>query len=133
MIAKEGELPEFFERKIWEKGIEGLFITAGLVILFANLFDIGKVAMLGSVAFLLIYAAVDIGHLKLRKETGANPVLIWLSILGCLSVFIVLVYYLLNHSILILVVLSIILLLSFGIEFIYRRATKRSLKTRRCE
>ena len=133
MIAKEGELPEFFERKAWGKGIEGLFITAGLVILFTNLFDLGRIAMLGSAAFLLIYAAVDIGHLKLCKETGANPVLIWLSILGCLSVFIVLVYYLLNHSILTLVVLGIVLLLSFGIEFIYRSATYRSLKIRRCE
>jgi amino acid transporter len=133
MIAKEGELPEFFERKVWGKGIEGLFITAGLVILFANLFDLAKIAMLGSATFLLIYAAVNIGHLKLYKETRANLALIWLSILGCLSVFIVLVYYLLNHSILTLVVLSIILLLSFGIEFIYRKATYRSLKTRRCE
>jgi len=133
MIAKEGELPEFFERKVWGKGIEGLFITAGLVILFANLFDLAKIAMLGSATFLLIYAAVNIGHLKLYKETRANLALIWLSILGCLSVFIVLVYYLLNHSILTLVVLTIILLLSFGIEFIYRKATYRSLKTRRCE
>jgi len=133
IIAKEGELPEFFERKVWGKGIEGLFITAGLVILFANLFDLGRIAMLGSASFLLIYAAVNIGHLKLYKETGANPTLIWLSILGCLSVFIVLVYYLLNHSILTLVVLSIILLLSFGIEFIYRRVTYRSLKIRKGE
>jgi len=133
MIAKEGELPEFFERKVWGKGIEGLFITAGLVILFANLFDIGKIAMLGSASFLLIYTAVNIGHLRLYKETGANPVLIWLSILGSLSVFIVLIYYLLNHSILTIVILSIVLLLSFGVELIYRRATKRSLKTRRCE
>jgi len=133
MIAKEGELPEFFERKVWGKGIEGLFITAGLVILFANLFDIGKIAMLGSASFLLIYTAVNIGHLRLYKETGANPVLIWLSILGSLSVFIVLIYYLLNHSILTIVILSIVLLLSFVVELIYRRATKRSLKTRRCE
>jgi len=133
MIAKEGELPEFFERKVWGKGIEGLFITAGLVILFANLFDISKIAMLGSASFLLIYTAVNIGHLRLYKETGANPVLIWLSILGSLSVFIVLIYYLLNHSTLTIVILSIVLLLSFGAELIYRRATKRSLKKRRCE
>ena len=89
--------------------------------------------MLGSASFLLIYTAVNIGHLRLYKETGANPVLIWLSILGSLSVFIVLIYYLLNHSILTIVILSIVLLLSFGVELIYRRATKRSLKTRRCE
>lgn len=130
MIAKEGELPKYFERKIWKRGTEGLFITAGLVTLFANLFDLGGIAMLGSASFLLIYAAVNIGHLKLYKETGANRGLIWLAILSCLSVFIVLVYYLLFHSILTLAVLGILLLSSFSIEWLYRKATYRTLKTR---
>lgn len=36
LLAKEGRLPIFFERKIWKRGTEGLFITSGLVILLAN-------------------------------------------------------------------------------------------------
>jgi amino acid transporter len=36
LLAKEGRLPLFFERKIWKKGTEGLFITSGLVILLVN-------------------------------------------------------------------------------------------------
>ena len=36
LLAKEGHLPFFFERKIWKKGTEGLFITSGLVIFLTN-------------------------------------------------------------------------------------------------
>ena len=39
----------------------GLFITAALVILFVVLFDLGPIAMMGSAAFLLVYASVNAG------------------------------------------------------------------------
>lgn len=115
---------------MWKRNVEGLFITSGLVILFTNLFNLGSIAMLGSASFLLIYTAVNIGHLRLYKETGASPLLIWTSIVGCLSVFGILVYYLWEHSILTLVVLALVVVLSFGYEWIYRRHTGRGLKTR---
>lgn len=130
MIAKEGELPEFFERKVWNRSIEGLFITAGFVILFTNIFDLAGIAMMGSAAFLIIYAAVNISHLYLYKETGANLIMIWLSILGCFASFIVLFIYLLHHSPVTLLALFSVLIASFLIEIIYRRLTDRNLKTR---
>ncbi|MFQ6082923.1 MAG: APC family permease [Candidatus Aminicenantia bacterium] len=130
MIAKKGELPKVFERKVWGKSTEGLFITAGLVILFANFFDLSGIAMLGSASFLLIYAAVNIAHLRLYKDTGANPYIIWLSIIGCLSVLSILTFYVLNHSSLTLIVLVIVLILSFFGEWIYRKYSERTLKVR---
>ena len=33
-VAKDGELPESFTRKVWSHNSEGLFITAALVIVF---------------------------------------------------------------------------------------------------
>ncbi len=133
IIAKEGELPEFFERKVWGHGVEGLFITAGLVILFSNLFDLGGIAMLGSAAFLLIYAAVGVGHLRLYKKTGASPFLIWVSIFGCLISFVILSYYLIGHSPITLLMLLLILALSFLFEWVFRKRNQaRSLK-RRCK
>ncbi len=68
LIAKDGELPKYFDRKIWRNGKEGLIITAVLVNLLANLFDLSKIAMLGSASFLLIYAVVNVGHTKLRRK-----------------------------------------------------------------
>lgn len=129
-IAKDGGLPMIFERKIWNRAPEGLFITSALVIVFSNLFDLGGIGMLGSASFLLIYAAVNIGHLRLYKETGANLYIIWLAILGCLFSFAMLSYYLLIKSPVTLIVLAAVFALSFLIEFMYRKYTLRSLKVR---
>ena len=130
MIAKDGELPKIFERKVWGKSIEGLFITAGLVVLFSNLFDLSGIAMLGSASFLLIYAAVNISHLRLYKKTGANLYIIWLSIIGCLTAFIIMIYYLLKYSPQTLAILILVIILSFAGEWAYRKHSNRKLKTR---
>ncbi len=130
MIAKDGELPMIFDRKIWHRGVEGLFITAGLVIVFANLLDLSKIAMLGSAVFLIVYAGVNVGHLRLHKKTGGSPILIWTAILGNLVSLSILIYYLLGHSPLTLVVLVIVMFFSFLLEWLYERFTKRKIKTR---
>ena len=130
MIARDGELPEIFEKKLWKRAPEGLFFTAALVILISNLIDLGGIGMLGSASFLLIYAAVNIGHLNLYKETGANPYIIWLAIIGCIFSFVILSYYLVFHSPITLVLLAVVLVLSFLAEIMYRRHTFRSLKVR---
>jgi amino acid transporter len=130
MIAKEGELPTLFERKVWGRATEGLFITSGLVLLFANLFALDGIAMLGSASFLLIYGVVNIAHLKLYRETGAKPILIWLSILCCLASLGILFYFESRSSPLTLIIFGMVIALSFSIEIVYRRLSKRNLKTR---
>lgn len=130
MMAKEGELPKNFERKIWGRGFEGLFITAGLVILFINLLNLEGVALLGSASFLCIYAAVNFAHLRLYRETGANPFLIWASIAGCLISLGLLIYHEITHSPLTVIVLGVVVLLSFVIEGGFRKYSRRLLKQR---
>ena len=46
--------------------------------------------MMGSAAFLLVYAAVNAGHLRVLKETGANATIVWLSLVTCLVMFAIL-------------------------------------------
>ena len=129
-IAKKGELPRNFERKIWGRNSEGLFITAGLVVIIVNLFRLERVALMGSASFLLIYAAVNMAHLRLHRETGANPYLIWLSIIGCFASLGILVYYEIKSSPLTVVVLLMVFILSFIGEGSYRSYSQRLLKTR---
>jgi amino acid transporter len=131
MIAKEGELPALFERKFWGRATEGLFITSGLVLLFANFLQLDKIAMLGSASFLVIYGVVNIAHLRLYRETGAKPILIWLSIFCCFASLGALFYYEGRSSPLTLIVFGIVIALSFCIELVYRRLSKRKLKTRK--
>ena len=129
-IARHGELPEVFERKIWGKSYEGLFITTGFVLVFVNVFNLDGIAMLGSASFLLIYAAVNLAHLKVHRDTGAHPFLIVASIISCIVFLGVLVYYELNHSPFTLLVLILLIIGCFAFEIIYRKFGKRILKLR---
>jgi amino acid transporter len=130
MLARDGQLPTPFERQFLGRSSGGLIITAALVILFLLFFDLSGIAMMGSGAFLLIYAAVNAGHLRLTKETGANPSLVWLSIFACLAMFAVLSVYIYHTAPPALYTMVALLLASFAVEWAYRRATGRKLQTR---
>ena len=127
-VAKDGELPESFTRKVWSRNSEGLFITAGLVMVFVMLFDLGPIAMMGSAAFLIVYAAVSFGHLRVHRETGANPTIIWASLLTLLIMFVLIMIYILDNQPAAAVVLVATLAASVLVEWAYRRWTGRRLR-----
>ena len=130
VLAKEGRLPVFFERKVWKKGTEGLFITSGLVILLANFIPLDGIGMLSSASLLIIYIAVNVSHLRLLKETGARSWIIWTSLLSSLIFFGVLVYYEFVNSKITLGLLVITIIFCFSFEWIYRKSSGRSIKER---
>lgn len=129
-IAKDGQLPSPFERKVWGRSSEGLFITAALVIVFLLGFDLGPIAMMGSGAFLLIYAAVNAGHLRITSETGARPAIVWLAVLTCLAMFGVLSVYMYQNAPTALWTMLGLLIACFVAEAGYRRVTGRRIWTR---
>lgn len=128
--AKKGELPKFFERKVWGKSTEGLFISAGLVIVIVNFLDLEGIATLHSAGFLLIYAAVSFAHHKLRKETGGKSYIIWPSIIGCLLSLAVLIFFQVQSSPTAPLVFLTVLAGCFIFEYVYRRSTSRCLRSR---
>ena len=130
LMAKKGELPRFFTRKLWLDGKEGLLITSILVIILIFFLNLSSVAMMGSAAFLLIYAGVNMAHLKLCQKTNANKYIIYLAILGCLFSFAVLTYYELSNNPLTLIVLTAVVIFSFLFEWLYRKISRRKLKIR---
>ena len=98
IIAKDGELPEELERKVWNEPIEGLLITAGATLLIANLVDLSSMSTMGSVGFLFIFAAVNGANAKLAGATQSRR---WLSLLGvglCLSALVSLLWQSAEHS-----------------------------------
>jgi len=128
IIAKEGQLPGLFDRKVWKQGREGLIITSGLVLLATNALALDGIAMVGSASFLLIYAAVNIGHLRLYRQTGAMPLVISASVTGCILAFGALVYYCIHKAPVTIGVLAGVVGLSFAAEWAYRKFTARTLK-----
>ena len=85
-------------------------------------------AMMGSAAFLLVYAAVNAGHLRVLKQTGANAIIVWLSLITCLAMFVMLGIYTWRQQPAAMVALVVIAALSFVAEWLYRRWTGRTIK-----
>ena len=54
-----------------------------MVCVLTLLFDLSAVASIGSVVALIIFMMECIAHLKLIEETGANRLLVYLSIITC--------------------------------------------------
>ncbi|RME33251.1 MAG: APC family permease [Gammaproteobacteria bacterium] len=92
-LARDGELPELFERKVWFGSPEGLYLTAGLGLLFALLFDLGGISSITSAVFMAIYLFVLLSHWRLRHRFGGNALLIGLAIFVVLAVFGLLMAY----------------------------------------
>jgi amino acid transporter len=127
MIARDGELPARLSQIEWKQATGGLLLTAALVVVVMLFFDLSGIAMMGSAAFLLIYAAVNGGHLLVLKQTGANAIIVWLSMLTCLAMFAILAVYTYQQQPAAIAALVGIAGASFAAEWGYRRWTGRRI------
>ena len=64
-----------------------LLISAGIVILLILYFPLVAVGKMASMAFLLFFSATMLGHLRIRRQTGARAWVLWLGALVNLSLF----------------------------------------------
>jgi hypothetical protein len=127
IIAKDGELPVFLERKVWNRPAEGLLITSILTLLTANLFDLSSISMMGSAGFLLIFSAVNAANVRLHGKTDSR---VWISALGaiaCLAAFGALVWRIAKNNPENIWLLVIMLAAAFALEGAYRAITGRKL------
>ena len=127
MIARDGELPAGLSRIEWKQATGGLLLTAALVVAVMLCFDLSGIAMMGSAAFLLVYAAVNGGHLLVLKQTEANALVVWLSLLTCLAMFAILGVYTYQQQPAAIAALVLIAAASFAGEWAYRRWTGRRI------
>ena len=120
VIAKDGELPPFLERKIWNRPAEGLLITAGVTLLTANLFDLQSISTMGSTGFLLVFAAVNAAAFHMSARIGAVKWLPGLGVVLCLGALAALVWQTAEKHPARLSVLAVLVGLAFLIELAYR-------------
>jgi hypothetical protein len=83
---------------------------------------------MGSAAFLLVYSAVNVAHLRIRKQTGAKAWPVVASAVTCVSLFVALFYHMVTTAPPSAIALGITLVVSFLFEVGYRRATGRTLR-----
>ena len=120
IIAREGELPDVLEERIWRKPVLGLLITAGLTLIAANWLDLNSIATVGSAGFLLIFTAVNIANVVLSKRTNSRRWISGFGALACLAALIALLWQIEMQTPLKILVLAAILGTSVGIETLYR-------------
>jgi amino acid transporter len=129
-IARDGQLPSTFTKARWNRHIEGLFITAGLSVVFVLGFDLGPIAMMASAAFLIVYAAVNAAHLKVRSQTGARTWVVVASLVACVAMFVLLMVYIVRKApAAAWITLLATLAAAFAIEVVYRARTGRRFRT----
>lgn len=129
MMATKGEIPEDFTRGVWHGGKVGLFVVAGITMLFIAVFPLAAVGQMASLAFLLIYASVSVGHLRVRAQTGAKATLLVLAIVLNIGLFALLLgYTIAQGQVGTWVTLLGVVIVSFVAEWIIRRTTGRELK-----
>lgn len=127
-LAKDGELPDFFERKVWFKSSEGLYITAGLGLAFALFFNLGAIAAITSTIFTVIYIFVLISHFKIRKEYGGNGILIIINLIILLAVFAALMKYQWDNQKNAFYASIITFTGAFIVEYLFRKYKNREMK-----
>jgi len=127
IIAKDGELPAFLEKKVWNRPIEGLIITSGATLLIANLVDLSSMSTLGSVGFLLIFGAVNAANAVLAEDTRSKR---WLSLLGvglCLCALVSLLWQTAIRSPHKFWIPFAMIALAFSIEAVFQLTKRRPL------
>jgi amino acid transporter len=127
-IAKDGELPQALERKVWNEPIEGLLITAGITLLMANLVDLSSISTMGSIGFLLIFAAVNAANVKLANKTQSKRWLSWIGIGLCLGALASLLWHNASRSPQQLWIPVVMIGAAFLIEVSFRLATDRTIR-----
>jgi amino acid transporter len=118
LIAKHGELPHSFEKRI-KNGYEGMIILALLSIIFTTLFDINNISVAGSIGFLIVFTLVNYANFKLYLETKANRIIAGAGALLGLIATIVLIGYNLVHSPKSLITSAIVMLVVVIFTFLY--------------
>jgi amino acid transporter len=128
MVSKTGELPADFARGVWRGGTAGLFVAAAITAAFVLFFPLAAVGQMASLAFLIVYGTVSLGHLRVYRETGTKRSLLVLAVVLNLALFALLLGYTIHTGpASTWITLLAVLALSFVFEVVYRRRTGRTL------
>ena len=129
-LARKGELPSAFDRRLWFGSNAGLYLTAGLGIVIAVSFNLDNIASLTSSIFMVIYLFVLFAHWRLRRRYGGSPWIIFLGIVAICIVFIGLMTHQWNTSRLGFYTVWFALAGVLMVEWIYRSRTGRQFVER---
>ncbi len=124
MIAKFGQLPQIFAKKIWNNAYEGLIILAIFTIAAALSFNLENISVAGSLGFLIVFGAVNLANFKLAEHTKSSKLISGIGAVACFFSAGVLIVHNMKTSPDSLKSSAIVILATLIFEVIYRAVTK---------
>ncbi len=108
--------------------LRALTVSAILVIALVLAFPLDVVGKMASLAFLLVYAAITFGHIRVRKQTSAKLWPLWAAIIINLSLFVTLFINVIESARGSAVALIAALIGSFAVEATSRKFLRKKLQ-----
>jgi amino acid transporter len=91
ILAKEKELPEIMERKVWNQP-SGVLIVGALSLLMANFLDLQAISVIASAGFLLIFSGVNLAGFFLAEKIKAHKTPMLVGFIVCLGALVTLLW-----------------------------------------
>jgi len=124
-MADGGQFPPAMGRRVGGRAPTGILLTAAISILLATGFDLSSIASIGSAIALLVFTMVSVGHLRVRRETGASLIVLLIAIASTAVVLTTFAFTTLVDEPATAVTLVAIILLSIIVDLVWKRARAR--------
>ena len=123
-LTKKSEVSQVLSNRILRNKTHALTVSSVGVIILTLIFPLNEVGQMASLAFLLVYAVITYGHIRIHTKTGANPRILWCAIAINLALFIALFINTIQSAPSSAIALLVALIASFGIEGVTRLNSK---------
>jgi amino acid transporter len=125
-LAGTGQFPKFMAANLWGRVSVGLLVASVATILMVLLLDLDAIASLGSAVALGVFSLISVGHLRIRKQTGANVSLLVAGLLTALVALITFIFTSLIHEPASIVTLILIVVASVVFDILWSRPTTQA-------
>jgi amino acid transporter len=120
-LAETRQFPPLMARKLGGRVSAGLLIEAAACLILAVVFKLDAIASIGSAVALLIFTLITAAHFRVRSKTGASAAVLTVAIVAAGGVLLTFVFTTLIHEPASMVTLGVILVLSAGLDFGWKR------------
>jgi amino acid transporter len=120
-----GQFPPILARRFGGRAPAGLLLTALVAIVLSAGFDLSSIASIESAIALLVFTLITAAHIRVRRETGANVVVLGVGVASTSIVLITFAFTTLVDEPATASALGVILLLSIGMDLVWKRIRDR--------
>ncbi len=119
--AQLGQLPEAFNRKLWNTAAQGFALSLIIILLMINFMNLSSIAALTSLSFILCYLAVHAAHYRTARQTGGSRVLIALGFVSLAAVFVMVLAGMVVSSPVPVIMFGFFVLICAGLQLLLKR------------